>query len=432
MRDEDRLRTFFDPGGQQQREGGALAGNALDRNLAAVIAHDAVADAETKAGAFADIAGREERVENAGQIGGLDAVPGVGDEQFDRRRGLVVARSYPQPFWRAAAHRLLGIEQQIQQRLLDLAAVRHDRRQRRIKLRHELHVVQPVFVGAQRQDAPEQVGDVLWRARRGLTAGEREQVAHDPCGTLRLVGDPPEIVRQFGARPNRALMLRVEQLFLQQLRVADYARERVVQFVRDAGNQLADGGKLLRLEQLRLGGLEPLERRHRPRVRQCELVAHQLHPARTPDVLGDVLRHLHDRGAVAAAGNRERRDAENLPVRTRDLGAAAPGRKCMRHGAVTFRILTEADFGAGRAVQAAHVAGKVGGQRRVAAEQDSVAVEHSDRIADRVERPLPLALPSPHHVVQPRVLNRDHDLAGHSRDEALIRELEPVRRRGAE
>ena len=42
-----------------------------------MIAHDPVADAETKAGAFADIAGREERIENAGQVGGLDAVPGV-------------------------------------------------------------------------------------------------------------------------------------------------------------------------------------------------------------------------------------------------------------------------------------------------------------------------------------------------------------------
>ena len=120
------------------------------------------------------------------------------------------------------------------------------------------------------------------------------------------------------------------------------------------------------------------------------------------------------------------------PSGTRDLGAAAPGRQRMRDGAVAFRVLAEANFGAGRAVQAAHVAGKVGSQRGIAAEQDSVAVEHGDGIADRVERPLPLLLAPPHHVVQPGVLNRDRDLPGHSRDEALIRQLEPVRRRGAE
>ena len=69
---------------QQNLERRPLPDPALDRDLAAVIADDAVADAEAEAGAFADFAGGEERIEDPAQVLVGDAVAGVGDEELDR------------------------------------------------------------------------------------------------------------------------------------------------------------------------------------------------------------------------------------------------------------------------------------------------------------------------------------------------------------
>ena len=66
---------------------------ALDADLAAVIAHDAVADAEAEARAFADVARREERIEDAPDVVVGDAVPRVADGELDGRRLLDVPRA---------------------------------------------------------------------------------------------------------------------------------------------------------------------------------------------------------------------------------------------------------------------------------------------------------------------------------------------------
>ena len=78
--------------------------------------------------------------------------------------------------------------------------------------------------------------------------------------------DSSAIRRRSCARPPALprVRLRVAQLFLQQLGVADDARQRIVQLVRDAGDELADGRELLGLEQLRLRGLQPLDGREQP------------------------------------------------------------------------------------------------------------------------------------------------------------------------
>ena len=144
----------------------------------------------------------------------------------------------------------------------------------------ELDAVQPELVGAQRQDAartgprcPAGARAAAWR-RANASRLRTIRAARSDSSAIRR-----RSLRQLGARPN-ALAGGVAHLLLQQLRVADHARERVVQFVRDAGDELADRRQLFRLEQLRLGRLQPLERRHRARVGQRELVAHLLHPAR--------------------------------------------------------------------------------------------------------------------------------------------------------
>ena len=61
------------------------------------------------------------------------------------------------------------------------------------------------------------------------------------------------------------------------------------------------------------------------------------------------------------------------------------------------------------------------GQCAIAAQQLAAVVEDRDRIADRVEGPLPLALRLTNGVMQLRVLDRDDDLGGNQPQQLLIR-----------
>ena len=91
VRDENRVPgpSVVDTGGQRQRERGSGVDGAVDGYLTAMVPNDSVADAEAKARPFADVAGREERIEDAGQVRAIDAMTGVLDEELDGA-GLVV------------------------------------------------------------------------------------------------------------------------------------------------------------------------------------------------------------------------------------------------------------------------------------------------------------------------------------------------------
>ena len=94
-----------------------------------MVAHDAVADAQPEARALANFTRREERIEDAAEVLVIDPVPGVGDEELDRRRPRIETRADGQAARRAAAHRALGVQNEVEQRLLQLAAVGDDRRE---------------------------------------------------------------------------------------------------------------------------------------------------------------------------------------------------------------------------------------------------------------------------------------------------------------
>src|SRR5438045_3365473 len=115
-----------------------------------MIANDPVADTESETGALADVARREERIEYAREIRAIDAMPGVFHEQLDGTRVLVESRADVEPLRRTPAHRPLGVEHQIQQRLLQLTPVGNDLGQRRLKLRDQLDAIQAKFVRAER------------------------------------------------------------------------------------------------------------------------------------------------------------------------------------------------------------------------------------------------------------------------------------------
>ena len=125
--------------------------------------------------------------------------------ELDRRRPRIETHPDRQTSGRAAAHGALGVQDEIEQRLLQLAAVGDDRRKAWLELRHELDAAQPELVGAQRQHALHELGEVLRRARRGLPPGEREQVADDARGALRLLGDATKIEADFLGRTRRVI-----------------------------------------------------------------------------------------------------------------------------------------------------------------------------------------------------------------------------------
>ena len=238
-------------------------------------------------------------------------------------------------------------------------------------------------------------------------------------------------------RPDRTAFTAICNSLFEQLRVADDARQRVVQLVRDAGHELADRRELLRLEQLRLRGLEPLERRHRARVGERQLVAHLLQPAGAADLLGDVLRHLHDRGSSGPPATGKVVTLKICPSGKRHLRSAAV-RACMarghRAGASAHVARARCQMLAARSPRSAAftVAGPGSAASAVLPRSSrSCAVEHGDRIADGVEGPFPLALAAADRVVEPRVLDRHRDLPGDDGEQPLVRRREPVRRRAA-
>ena len=97
-----------------------------------------------------------------------------------------------------------------------------------------------LFVRAQRERLADDLVQVDHRARGVALARERQQVADDLRGALRLAQDGLEA----------ALRLLVDRSLREPLGPGQDRRERVVQLVRDAGDRLAERGELFRLQQL--------------------------------------------------------------------------------------------------------------------------------------------------------------------------------------
>jgi hypothetical protein len=185
-------------------------------------------------------------------------------------------------------HRLFGVDEEIEQHLLDLMRIgkyaRHVGRQLGGDRQHR-HLV----VAAQRDRFDDERIDVDHGARRLALTRECQQVAHDTRGAVRFAEDDR----------HAALRHLVERLFRQPLRPAQDGRQRVVQLVRDAGDGLPERRHLLGLQDLLIDVLGLI-------VRPLAFadVAHQrFHPqqpaiARAPGTC----RHLHPhRGAIQAA-----------------------------------------------------------------------------------------------------------------------------------
>ena len=90
-------------------------------------------------------------------------------------------------------HRLLGVDDQVQQDLLDLVRIGEDRRQAGGQRLDDRDVGDALFVRAQRQRLAHDLIEIDGRPRRVALARERLQVADDAGGALGGVVDGVEI-----------------------------------------------------------------------------------------------------------------------------------------------------------------------------------------------------------------------------------------------
>jgi hypothetical protein len=134
--------------GEADREGGALAGRAVDVDVSTALVHGAVHGRETEPGALPDRLGGEERLEHMGQHIGRHAVPGIAHPQH---HGIAVTR---RPLAarggeiggldgeRAALrHRVARVHRQVHQHLLDLRRIGLDPPQAGGEPAHQLDVL---------------------------------------------------------------------------------------------------------------------------------------------------------------------------------------------------------------------------------------------------------------------------------------------------
>ena len=137
-------------------------------------------------------------------------------------------------------HRLLGVDDQVEQDLLELVRIGEGERQAGRQRLDDADVRQRLLVRSQRERFAHDLVHVDHGARRVALAREGQQVADDLGGALGLAEDRLE------AAPG----LIVDGPLRQPLGPREDRGERIVQLVRDAGDRLAERGELLGLQEL--------------------------------------------------------------------------------------------------------------------------------------------------------------------------------------
>ena len=100
--------------------------------------------------------------------------------------------------------------------------------------------------------------------------GKAQEAAHDLVTAPHPVHDAPNI----------ATVLLVQIRVLQQLREPDHCGERVVQLVRDSGDEFPHPSQLFGLDELRLGGPQPFDRLFEFRARSLQVLGHPVERGR--------------------------------------------------------------------------------------------------------------------------------------------------------
>ena len=142
----------------------------------------------------------------------------------------------------AVGHGVGSVDREVQQHLLELHRVDHHRRQRRRQRGADLDVVAQQAT-EHRPQVLDDAADVERPWLQHLAAAEREQLLRQRGRALAGLQDVAGIDAQ---------RIGFVQPGDEQLRVAVDHRQQVVEVVRDAAGELADGFHLLRLDELLL------------------------------------------------------------------------------------------------------------------------------------------------------------------------------------
>ena len=203
--------------------------------------HDGVGDGQAEAGALAHFLCRKERIEHP-------ALPLLGNpraivihlEHGGAAFGIVRRPHDDGPPAVGANTCLLGIDQEIEQHLLDLVTVgKHFRQPTRERLDH-LNVADLLLVGPQRERLAYHLVQIHHGTRGLALARERQQVADNAGGAFGFGQDDFQSLSR----------LVVDVAFGEPFGPRQDGRQRVVQLVGNAGNGLAERGHLLGLQQL--------------------------------------------------------------------------------------------------------------------------------------------------------------------------------------
>ena len=286
-------------------------------------------------------------------------------------------------------HGVYRVVDQVEQHLLQLVPVAQDDDGLRAQVRLQLDAVELELVDDEQRGAGGDLVQVHGGLLRHALPREGQEVADDASGSLRLVVDHPQVlVRKVGmGRPLQ-----------QQLGEAGDRGEGVVELVRHAGDELADGRHLVVLDEL---GLED-------------------------PLLGDVLDEDDDGAGVGGPpgllGERRGREPED------PLGLLQPhhqGRGALPTVGVADQLFhrvgrVEEGLAESLADQILLVDLRQRGQRAVGTEHRAVRPHHRDAFGQRIERRLPLLLALAHDLVEPAVREHHRRVGGDGGEEPQV------------
>ena len=198
--------------------------------------HDARDDREAEAVAFC-FRRREQRREGARALLVGHAHAGVAELDADVRGRGAVARELERAGGdreaAAVGHRLDGVEREVQEDLLELRGVGHDRGQVGLKAANELDVVVGQFVAHEQREVVEQFVRIDGAELRFRAAREVEDLLHDAVQPVHFFADDLAV-----------LHARIARWELQVHRVIQHLhhRERIANLVRDLGGEQSQRG----------------------------------------------------------------------------------------------------------------------------------------------------------------------------------------------
>ena len=232
----------FGEGGQKHGERGADIDRALDLNPAFVLTDDAIHGGQTEAGALTDILGGEKRLIYMREDRGVHAPAVVGDGKTEEVSAAGIGMPAPVVFGERdssqanadgarAGDRIAGVDDEIHDNLLEIGGIGENARQIFGAVTLKLDVL-----GQKAREHVAQVGQRDAEIQRlgagNLTPAEDKQLPRQGRGAL--AGG--EHLRETGT-----VLLGQRCIVQGETGVTEDDREEVVEIVRDAGGEFADG-----------------------------------------------------------------------------------------------------------------------------------------------------------------------------------------------